>query len=145
MSNSIIETAFPDLFTSGYKITSLKSNIYNCIAWATGSEDKLWWPDPNNQYYWPSNVPRTNKLDSFVRAFENLGYNVSTNEKHEEGFEKVALFTKNSEPTHAARQLESGYWTSKLGPQEDIEHFDLKSIEGKHYGKVAVILKRLIK
>jgi hypothetical protein len=145
MSNSIIEKAFQDLTTSGYKITSPKSNIYNCIAWATGSADRWWWPDPNYQYHWPVNIPRTNKLESFIKAFEYLGYEVSTNENHEEGFEKVALFTKEDKPTHAAKQLGTGHWTSKLGTQEDIEHFDLKSIEGKQYGKVDVILKRQIK
>ena len=41
---------------------------------------------------------------------------------------------------HAARQLVSGKWTSKLGPDEDIEHESPDSI-AEWYG-VAVILKR---
>ena len=44
-------------------------------------------------------------------------------------------------PTHAARQLASGLWTSKLGHSEDIEH-DLRALEGDTYGMVALLLKR---
>ena len=50
-------------------------------------------------------------------------------------------------PTHVARQLPSGAWTSKLGDWEDIEHQTLASLEERPgaapaYGKVARILKR---
>jgi hypothetical protein len=44
-------------------------------------------------------------------------------------------------PTHAARLLPSGLWTSKLGEWEDIEH-DLHALEGDVYGTVALLLKR---
>lgn len=43
---------------------------------------------------------------------------------------------------HAARRLENGHWTSKLGQWEDIEHDDLASIEGGEYGCVAAFLER---
>ncbi|MCK4358597.1 MAG: hypothetical protein KAW92_07605 [Candidatus Cloacimonetes bacterium] len=142
MRQSLIESKFPNLSEINYKITSPYSKNYNCIAWVVGETDRWWWPDPYYQYYWPYNIPRTNTLDCFIKAFTTLGYKISTTEKYEKGFEKIALFAKNNLPTHAARQLESGHWTSKLGPQEDIEHFDLKSIEGQDYGKVTVILKR---
>jgi len=33
-------------------------------------------------------------------------------------------------------------WSSKLGKEEDIEHRNLRCIEGKLYGRVKVILKR---
>jgi hypothetical protein len=56
--------------------------------------------------------------------------------------EKVALFADPAGiPTHAARQLASGQWTSKLGQAEDIEH-ELRALEGEIYGVVALILKR---
>lgn len=60
----------------------------------------------------------------------------------EAGYEKVAIFVKNSLPSHAARQLESGAWTSKLGPSHDIEHDALSGVEGSEYGSVAKILRR---
>ena len=61
----------------------------------------------------------------------------------EEGVEKIALYAdQGGEPTHMARQLRSGKWTSKLGELEDIEHDDLAILEGECYGQVVTILKR---
>jgi hypothetical protein len=54
----------------------------------------------------------------------------------------VALYAKPAGTvTHAARQLASGEWTSKLGKDVDISH-SLRSLEGLTYGKVAVLLRR---
>jgi hypothetical protein len=44
-------------------------------------------------------------------------------------------------PKHAARQLPSGRWTSKLGPMEDIEHA-LHDLTGMAYGSVVLVMKR---
>jgi hypothetical protein len=49
------------------------------------------------------------------------------------------------QPTHAAKQMESGKWSSKLGDWEDVEHATLEALEGDFYGKVAQILKRPVK
>lgn len=51
--------------------------------------------------------------------------------------------SKDNKPTHAARQLSSGHWTSKLGDCEDIEHFALDGVANKIYGAAVVFLKRL--
>ena len=40
----------------------------------------------------------------------------------QDGYEKIAIYALDGEPTHAARQLDTGRWTSKLGKHEDIEH-----------------------
>lgn len=62
---------------------------------------------------------------------------------YEEGFEKIAIYIdSHGKPTHAARQLSSGKWTSKLGQLEDIEHSNLDDVTGLHYGSVGAILKR---
>lgn len=59
-------------------------------------------------------------LQSFVLAFEHLGYRVCTSGMLEEGVEKIALYAaSDGEPTHAARQLANGGWTSKLGMAEE--------------------------
>jgi hypothetical protein len=42
---------------------------------------------------------------------------------------------------HAARQLPSGRWTSKIGVLEDIEH-SLRDLEGDEYGTATVLMKR---
>jgi hypothetical protein len=39
-------------------------------------------------------------------------------------------------PTHAALQLESGDWTSKLGDFEDISHSTIEAVSGPVYGRV---------
>jgi hypothetical protein len=46
-------------------------------------------------------------------------------------------------PKHAARQLLTGRWTSKLGKMEDIEH-GLRDLEGTVYGTVVLIMKRAL-
>jgi hypothetical protein len=59
----------------------------------------------------------------------------------EPGYEKVALFALAGVPKHAARQLPSGRWVSKLGPSEDIEHA-LHDLTGMVYGSVVLVMKR---
>ena len=75
---------------------------------------------------------------------EGKGYELCDNAEYEEGFQKIALYVKEgtTECTHAARQLTTGLWTSKLGQIEDIQHGTPYTIEGKCYGKVYCIMKR---
>ena len=73
-----------------------------------------------------------------------MGYVECRDTDLETGFEKIAIFTDAEEsPLHLARQLSNGQWTSKLGALEDIEH-DLHGLEGLAYGRVAVVMKRII-
>jgi hypothetical protein len=81
-------------------------------------------------------------IPSFQAAYALFGYGICESEQVEPGFEKVALFADpQGSPTHAARQLPSGRWTSKLGAMEDIEH-DLHDLEGTAYGSVVLVMKR---
>jgi hypothetical protein len=74
-----------------------------------------------------------------------LGFSPCEDAGLEVGFEKIALYaTSDGEPTHAARQLRNGKWTSKLGRWQDIEH-ELEGLVGEMYGTVKQILKREIK
>jgi len=133
-----IEDLFPNLKDCNYKIISPIDFDYNCIAWAAGDYETLWWPDSLNIGYWPDGAPRIESIE----AFEILGYNVCDNTGHEEGFEKIAIFTgENGKPTHAARQLNSGMWTSKLGKLYDIEH-EIEGVTGLEYGHIAVCMKK---
>jgi hypothetical protein len=89
-------------------------------------------------------VVREETLAAFQEAFQSLGYAVCADEALELGFEKVALFAlADGFPTHAARQLGSGRWTSKLGELEDIEHA-LRDLEGVEYGTVVLVMKRAL-
>jgi hypothetical protein len=53
-----------------------------------------------------------------------------------------STLTKLGTPTHMARQLTSGRWTSKLGELEDIEHLTLEQLSGSDYGQAVQFLKR---
>jgi hypothetical protein len=137
-----IEALFPSLGPDGFSITSPQNPDYNCIAWAAGDVSRWWWPSTNPQVFWPAGVPLIETLASFQQAFETLGYSTCPGADLEPGFEKLAIFADTSDlPTHAARQLSSGRWTSKLGELEDFEHA-LYDLEGLAYGRVALLLKR---
>ena len=137
-----MKTFFPSLKSSKYAVTSPATIEYNCIAWAAGDDEAWWWPDPFNQYFWPSGAPREETIDAFVKAFESLGYFACPDENYETGYEKIAIYAKSDgKPTHAARQVDSQKWTSKLGQSEDIEH-DINSISGNIYGSPVIYMKR---
>jgi hypothetical protein len=70
-----------------------------------------------------------------------MGYTVALNPDLVPGIEKVAIFASDDKWTHVARQLESGYWTSKLGQGVDIEH-ELDGLCGSKYGEIATIMSR---
>lgn len=135
-----MEFAFPRLEEEGYRQTSKHTPEYNCIAWAAGDADRWWWPSP--EAYWPPGIAEDATLECFVAAFRTRGYEPCADGALEDGFEKVALYADAAGiPTHAARQLPSGRWTSKLGTEVDIEH-TLPGLEGPAYGKVTVFLRR---
>src|SRR5205807_1808725 len=110
---------------------------YNCIAWSAGDTERWWEPG----VYWP--VPAENYgLDALELAFRSLGYEPCPDGNLEPGFEKVALYVTGQFYSHAARQLPSGKWTSKLGRLEDIEHDSPEAVAGGAYGDVARVMRR---
>ena len=138
-----LQRTFPGLARGGYRVTSPRDKRYNCIAWAAGDTRNWWWPVPEaKEVFWDSGVAPLETLPAFRDAFARLGYVVCEGDELEAGFEKIALFANNQGiPLHAARQLPSGRWTSKLGELEDIEH-TLRDLEGEEYGSVALVMKR---
>lgn len=140
--HELVRDQFPNLTADNYRITSLSNWNYNCVAWAIGITDAWWWPTAGR--FWPPNVPREETVDAFIDAFETKGFTPCTNVAIEPGIEKIALFSAQSIPTHAARQLFTGWWTSKLGPDVDIEHTTPESVGGGIYGSPVVYLSRPI-
>ena len=133
---------FPELLSSDWALTSSESVQYNCIAWAVDDTSRWWWPDAANYGYWPDGIPRANSTHAFVEAFKTLGFKRCNDSELERGILKIAIFTDgNGVPTHVARQLEDGYWSSKLGKLHDIRH-RLNAIEGPKYGTAAIFMKR---
>lgn len=145
MSQGTIKAAFPRLKKATFFITSPVSRHYNCIAWAAGDTQNVWWPHPPPLVsYWPPGVPRKEDLPTFIAAFATLGYAACADGALEPGFEKVALFVDaQGKPKHAAKQLPNGKWSSKLGLEEDISHI-LWGLEDAEYGNVVQYLKRKI-
>ena len=136
----------PGLTEGNTEITSPETPRYNCISWAAGEDFRVWWPDPMMIGYWPPGVERAETRQAFLCAYAALGFTPCANGNIEPETEKIALFGKGEVgdeiPTHAALQLESGKWTSKLGSFEDIIHSSIEAVAGPAYGAVICYLSR---
>lgn len=146
MSGSWSRLGLPRLDRSNHTVTSPPATRCNCIAWAAGEDFRFWWPDSLGIAYWPHGIERSETTEAFVCAFGTLGFSPCPDGDLKPGIEKIALYGKGPEgrevPAHAARQLESGRWTSKLGPFVDIEHLNVEDVAGPVYGRVVCYLCR---
>ncbi len=70
-----------------------------------------------------------------------MGYTPCDDTGPETGFRKIAIYAKDSLPTHVAWQLPNGEWTSKCGDMHDITH-KLQGLAGDHYGQVVAVMQR---
>jgi len=161
MPKQAIINTFPKLALDPFFRISSPYNInYNCIAWAGLRNDEFWWPEvvpydylDGVKYNWPFKISHNDNLQFFVELFSNLGYIEESNniENEQPNYRKIALFIKagsniserfSSKCTHAARQMKNGFWASKLGRFQDIEHSNPYDLEGDTYGILAIILKK---
>lgn len=149
-----IITAFPKLRSDkGFKVTSREDPKYNCIAWAYNYDDRWMWPYNEQTIlldgitYWPTKEVMEATVSNFIEAFRLKGYEVCDSYQHEDGYQKIALYALpgTDQCTHASRELRSGYWTSKLGKGNDIQHGDPTTIENGMYGKACCFMKRVNK
>ncbi len=133
----------PNLGDRNHRVTSEMTPRYNCISWSVREDLISLWPDDDNR--WPTSVTREESMDAFLQFYTMIGFErISLNAIHyEPGYEKIALYADTAGPCHAARQIPSGRWLSKLGRLADIEHNDLNCLEGGAYGNVVAIFKRL--
>lgn len=128
---------FPRLTADNHRVTSPATADYNCVAWSAGDTEHWWEPG----VFWP--VPTDNYgPEALEAAFRSIGYEPCPDGNPEPGFEKVALYAAGQFYTHAARQLPSGRWTSKLGRSEDIEHDTADGVAGGAYGEVFRFMRR---
>lgn len=154
MSAEFLSRLFPRLEKHHLDVTSEPTPEYNCIAWAAGDDTRWWWPveaPPNGLQlggpYWPPGLSRKATLANFVEAFRGLGYEPCETGDVEAGIEKVAIYVDaNGAPTHAARQLSDGRWTSKCGRAHDITHVSPDVLGGPTpgYGDVGQFMRRPI-
>jgi len=136
---SEIQAGFPNLAVT-FRVTSEDTRDYNCIAWAAGDTSRWWWP--LYPHFWPLNAPRAVTLGAFVVAFAGIGYAPCPDGSLEDNKEKVVIYLRQGQPTHMARQLPSGAWTSKLGEYWDIGHFQPSEVGGDIYGDAVKYLWR---
>jgi hypothetical protein len=145
MSGSWSPQDLPNLNADNHVVKSACSRRYNCIGWAADSITQWWWPV--GRYYWPPCAPREETVEAFIRAYGTIGYIECEDGSLELAFEKIAIYAVYETgggltPTHAAKQLSDGRWTSKLGCCEDIEHTTLQNVNCQTYGEAVTYLKR---
>ena len=137
----VLLAAFPDLAFDDPVVTHPADPAFNCVAWTAGVTDEWWWPmDPDA--HWPTGVPDELTVAAVVAARGTVGYGVCADGGPEPGFEKAAIFARAGVPTHVARGLPDGRWSSKLGRDCVVDHATPGGVEGAVYGVVVALLKR---
>lgn len=114
--------------------TSPATRRYNCLAWALGDTSKAWAPHGSprrrecdgTRTYWPEGAPSLDELGSYAAVLKRQGFRPCEDEESRPGWTKIVLYVERSRGVdlvhHAARQLPSGKWTSKVGELIDVEH-----------------------
>lgn len=137
----VLLAAFPSLETDDPVVTHPANPAYNCIAWTAGVTDAMWWPvDPDA--HWPPGVPDELTVPAIIAALGTVGYVPCAHGDFEPGYEKAAVYARGGSPTHAARQLSDGRWSSKLGRDCVVSHATPVGVEGGVYGSVVAFLRR---
>ena len=113
-TNPSVKQQFPNLDDSNHSETSPRSPRYNCIAWAAGDCNNFWWPEYG---YWPPGVSTDLTLDSFIAAFQTLGYQTCNGPEYEPNFIKIVncnLYqirsTNPCSPSVGERSLDQQAW-----------------------------------
>ena len=135
-----IESWFPNIIGKKFTYFEPENKFeFNCLAFSLNMN--VWiWTNEN----WPKDIPSNLGAISFKLLFEKENYKISNLSDHEIGYEKIAIYVKNSNPTHVAKQ-NSNIWQSKVG-NFIIEH-ELEWLCGETtdaYGEVILIMKRKI-
>lgn len=140
-SNPLFQKDFPRLKDVVAKKTSDPTPQYNCIAWAFEDNTRWWWP--MHRRYWPIPYEGKTTMQAFQEFLEMDGWTAGADRTFQVEVRKVALYASvvDGQPTHAARQLETGLWTSKLGAELDLTH-ELHELEGPTYGTVQSIFMK---
>lgn len=135
--------AFPNLTPHNHRVIGPATARFNCIAWACGETHRWWQPGP--LYYWPVSCdPEDGTVANLTAALATAGFAVCSDDAPEAGFEKIAVYSLGpGEYTHAARQLPSGKWSSKLGADALIEHDAPGDVAGGVYGGLCLFMRRV--
>ncbi len=77
MVSQISLDQFPKSSSEPFIVSSPFDPKYDCIAWAYGDNSRCFWPEDN--YYWPKDIPRESTIKAFVQLFSRIGYEVCNN------------------------------------------------------------------
>jgi hypothetical protein len=138
-TKGLLEHSFPGLKNSRFQVLAPPSCTYNSFAAVAGDRGRWWWPGVDT--FWPKSAPLEESLTAFRETYCSLGFEEASHVAREAGIEKIAIFARGNEPTHASRQTETGLWVSKLGRNCEILHV-LNDLEGDLFGEPNVILHR---
>ena len=143
MPRDNLEQLFPGLRNdTAFDITSEIDPSYNCAAFAAGELEE-WWDPYNPEGTWPEGIERNSGVGHFIEVFERHGFVVCDDDTIEDGYEKIAIYADASGSFgHAARQLQSGIWVSKLGELEDVQHSTPGAVESADYGRPVAFMRR---
>lgn len=143
MTRKDIEQLFPNLRGTLWAIKSRKTKRYNCLAWAAGEKHRRW--DLGKGAFWPAGVKKLSGFAYLVGAFQAEGFNVCDEDacqNYDPNCDSIVLYKLNVRGMHAARLLDNGMWSSKLGDSEDIQHQTPEALSGIRYGVPFVYMKR---
>ena len=138
-----LECLFPKLKGTDWKITSRRARRYNCFAWAAGESHRRW--DCGKGSFWPKDVPRRHGIAYLIAAYMAVGFRVCSKRDGrtpDPQYEKIVVYRRGDEGEHAAKLLDSGRWSSKIGDLEDLEHWTPESLSGRCYGQPFRYMKR---
>lgn len=135
-----IESWLPNIAGKPFSIFK-SSPKFNCVAFSLDIYDYWLW---TNEIEWPyQEIPRNSGLDGFRKLYNMHGYSECVSDIFEEGFDKIAFYSKGNIPQHGCKQF-GDMWRSKLGNNVIIEH-KLEWLCGDSeysYGEVEFIMKR---
>lgn len=140
----LVATGLERLEASGeYEERSPVDATYNCVAFAAGDTGHYWSPQAVSGFWWPADALMRDTVGGVMAALACVGYVECEDPTFEDGYEKVAIFAKDEQPKHAARQdPESRLWLSKLGKEYDIAHANLDDVGGEQYGEPVKYMRR---
>ena len=137
--------------TANIDVKSPATDVYNCIAYAMGSED-IWVASGGAPYgwcaWWPAGVARDLTPESLIAAFKAVGFEQCDNALPEAGYDKVVLYRRYDDKlkcviwTHAARVVGVHRLHSKFGRIYDAQHNDGDVFEGYLYGEEYAYMRR---
>ena len=133
---------FPHLGSdSHFELLSEQTPVYNCIAWAMGYRDR--WVDIEYSpgHWWPAGVKRSTEPQALFDAFVAEGFEKADDGRFEKGYDKVVLFQKDGEWTHASRIESNEVEYSKFGGSFDGVHSH-NIFSGSIYGEEYAYLRR---